>query len=499
MKLQSIFLRRITRTETVYDLVMECYRILDENITNMTGFISGYADMGEEACRSNPNRILLKQFAEDMMTLFAEYSFAGYETRKKEISRAIRALKLSDYGEEELNWLTVPFTLLTALDAVAANWHPESICRTMGPLNGRQQEYLVYFNLGRTVCGDYLETFGKKRRLESGLKDILRTFNVVERRNLAKNSAAPRKIYCPDSGQYGAQSNAVRKYDVRIALLPEVPEGICRPVRTQGSRYVMKYVEERQQESADYILTEMENAIRAGAEFIVLPEYAVSDFTLRQIKQKLEEWYLNDTFPDGRLKVVFAGSTWTEEDDNIQFVLDGQGKVMGKYYKFSPFTKTVRRPGGDVYEIVEGLRHPGGECCAIAVEGTGTFLPAICRDVIDGKYTERLVRELLPAFVVTVAWSASSSSFVGDLKGYARSYFTSSVFCNARAAMDSRARIEFGVSIPIKESTNVTGYFEPCERQREDIARSYMISLDFTPQLRGDRKRISIIPLIKGE
>ncbi len=39
---------------------------------------------------------------------------------------------------------------------------------------------------------------------------------------------------------------------------------------------------------------------------------------------------------------TFAGSTWTEDDNNKMSILDAEGNLLGEYYKYSPFVKKER-------------------------------------------------------------------------------------------------------------------------------------------------------------
>ena len=114
-------------------------------------------------------------------------------------------------------------------------------------------------------------------------------------------------------------------------------------------------------------------------------------------------------------------------------ILDVWADEIGKYYKNSPYTKKKRGKYG--YEMYEALSDPGKYCDLIAVEGIGTFLPAICRDVIDGKYTEEIVRLLHPFCVVISAWSPSIMSFKIRLLELPEIFFTNSIFVIACSAV----------------------------------------------------------------
>jgi len=80
-------------------------------------------------------------------------------------------------------------------------------------------------------------------------------------------------------------------------------------------------------------------------------------------------------------------------------------------------------------------------------------LPAICRDVIDGVYTEKLIKTLLPVFIMIAAWSSSVASFEVRQREYACKYFTSTVLCNACGAVDAKKDKIGNGSIVVKKDT----------------------------------------------
>lgn len=227
-------------------------------------------------------------------------------------------------------------------------------------------------------------------------------------------------------------------------------------MRTQssvGSSFVIDYSQHSQTCFSQQIVQSVESAISMKSNLIVLPEFTVSPEIYTSIKNQIKmirkkQKSLTD------LMLVFAGSTWTEDNNNVMRILDSWGEEVGEYYKYTPYTK--RKKGKCGFEECESLRTPGKCCDVLAIEGIGFFLPAICRDMIDGEYTLELAKILLPAFTIISAWSSSVASFVPRQKELANKYFVSSVLANACASVDKRT-LRIGHGSIVHKSGTIAG------------------------------------------
>lgn len=194
--------------------------------------------------------------------------------------------------------------------------------------------------------------------------------------------------------------------------------------------------------------------------------------------------------------LVFAGTTWTEDGNNVMRILDAWGEEIGEYYKYSSFTKPKKDKHG--FEICEALRNPGKRCDIMAIEHIGLFLPAICRDVIDGEYTEHLAHRFFPVFTIIAAWSPSLAQFVERQKELANKYFVSSVLANACSSIRKKA-LKIGNGGIVSKKGTIAGMF------KKDIKREgctvncnagkcfYILDYDFSFEDKRKNTDIKII------
>ena len=156
-----------------------------------------------------------------------------------------------------------------------------------------------------------------------------------------------------------------------------------------------------------------------------MPEYSTSPKIVQAIQDKLLQLQ-----SEGKHTPIltFAGSQWTSDNNNVQYILDGSGKILDEYYKYCNF----RDPKKD-YE--EALNNPGKRCVFFYVEGVGLIFPSICRDVIDPNYTRYLAGLFYPLLVINSAWSKSVDHICEPFHSIAYEYLSSSVFANSCSAL----------------------------------------------------------------
>lgn len=493
-------IKKISAAKTIFELVANLYQLLDENVRNEVDFISTYIDENpdDEKGLQNPNFELLNDFFEEELVVFAEYSYSTYQSCAQETIRKMRNLPIKEFGDRKLNELSVVFCLLQAIDSAAQRWNAGYVRRTLGPLNGEAGRYLVYLRGGEEIHKDLIDEIGRAPRGKSGLSDCLHNFIVMRRTDLVKNAGVPH-IQVVRTNRKNGESK------LKVAVIPGIRGKHFAMARVMGSQKVITYLQDEQKEQTESILQQMGRAIEYGAEFIMLPEYSVSGQMLGEISRMLKSWKVNNCYPNSHLVAVFAGSTWTEEDNNVESILDAWGNNVGRYYKYSSYTKPTNKSkqGGraTLYAVSEGLKDPGKECTLIQVEKMGCILPAICRDVIDDVYTTELVKVFRPAFITTVAWSPSSGSFKDNFTEYANLYFANSIFCNGCGALDPRAGWYAAAMMVGKSKTKPKGDFRKIYRDKDGCADcdrmcSYLFEFDFAPDklYAEDRLRITEIP-----
>lgn len=510
MDIRLSLIEIIRKSKTVFDLAAECFGLLDENILNQTDFISRYMDeypdredieAGNEY-RENPNIHSLKEFQRKIIELFETYSTSNYEYRKGEVIKEVRSLRLERYGDLIQNQLTIVFSLLTALDCVADKWEKYRIRSNLGPLNSEPENapYLVYFQQGRTISHELTVAIGRNRSSASGFVDALEGFRFLKRSAIYRGVGIP-QILCVQSS-VKRKGDVPERYKLRVAVIPGIKNDFWKEKQLGGSRVAVEYIHTADQIFAQNLMNRLGQAISAGAEFIVLPEYSISEDTLEMLKKTLVRWRVQPGLRNSRLTAVFAGSTWhPNKNDNVMYVLDAWGQELGKYYKYSPFRKPVRGARKDgvttVYQICEGLEHPGDVCNLFSVEDVGCFLPAICRDVIDGNYTDMLIRTFLPDMLINTAWSPSGKSFLSHYKGYAEHYFVNSILCNGCGALGRSAKIIAAVTMLDKQGSVTSGDTRTMQRDAGECKMcqsmcGFIVELDFAPEKLQHKERIRI-------
>lgn len=313
----------------------------------------------------------------------------------------------------------------------------------------------------------------------------------MKKSDIVGNAGVPRICYM------ARDKHCEGDYNVSIAWITGKFKDTWEMQEKNGSARRIEYDQQKQSEIVEEILNQMKMAIQHGVEFIILPEYSVSAEALNRIQLALKQWKLQNEVDNSRLIAVFAGSTWHADDDNVQHILDVWGRELGQYYKFSPFTKKSNTKG--VYTICEALEHPGRVCTLLGVDNVGLILPAICRDVIDKTYTERLVKNFFPTFVVVSAYSKSVNSFKPHLRGYAETHFANSVLCNGCDAIHVNSRTIGCVVTVDKNKTIACGRCQPVEKTKEcQKCRNvcwYLIRFNFNPNMVGNGEKTQIIPM----
>lgn len=319
------------------------------------------------------------------------------------------------------------------------------------PLNrGRSRQYCCAYLMYRNCIHEALiQKIGRERKANGDFGETLDHLLFIKKEELPQNAMPPEVCLLTREKKFNFSY-------VTIAIITGLTGHHFKEIRTHGSTRIIEYIPEIQIELAEMIWRKMRKAIESGAEFIILPEFCVSEKILEFISEKLFAYKLGEK-EKSKLIAVFLGSTWTEANNNVQFILDAWGRRKGQYYKNTPYRK--RNKGGKGYQFSEGLVNPGYRTSLLYVEGLGYILPATCRDVIDGVYTGYFVSRFHPTLLFVPAWSTSGRAFVQPLKRYAMDYYTSAVLCNACGALKRKTSIVGGVAMPVKDRTVASGYF----------------------------------------
>ena len=451
----------ILETDNIYDLIGNCFGLLCDNISNQQAFIGEYMSEGN-GVTNNPNLEQLNNFSQEIVRIVSEYEPSGYFEIREQIIECIRQLEIEAYLDDLQNRLTVIYCILTAIDAQAIVWKTKWMQAKLGPLdtNGKTA-YRVYFSPRETMHEKFVEGVARKRVSASDFFESFTCFRFIDERRWKEPNAVP-QVKFVRTLQLNREMNQGME-SLKVAVIPVSCEKHFEFEGTQGSGLRVKYITDVQEKIGNKICGCIELAIQQGANIIILPEYTVSSCILEKVRICLREMY-RKTRGKEKLLLVFAGSTWTDDDNNVMRILDAFGNIIGEYYKYSPFTKEAK--GKYSFSQYEALANPGRKCDVIGIEQVGMILPAICRDIIDGEYTEEVAKMLLPMFVAIAAWSPSVASFEPRLKELANKYFASTVLCNACSAVELKKE-KIGVGSIVSKKKTIVGS-EIVEMERSD-------------------------------
>lgn len=495
MTLEYGFHEFLTEADNIYDLAGNCFGLLCENIQNQQLFTSRYFDQGEGQ-EFNPNIHVLNRFSEELMRTIMEHEPSEYADVKYRMLELIEKIQLQDHMDPKENQLTVIYCILTAIDSAADTWEKNRVRHTFGPLDRQHKtSYRVYFNMTKTIHQDYVYGVERSRVTSSDFFEQFENFRFINADRWKKSIEVPDIKYLRLSKKWKENNGVIRK--LKIAVIPVSNEKNFEFKKIGNNRFVVDYSNHDQKHLAKKIAKTVETAISIGSNIIVLPEYVVSPQIYSSIQQQIKDCR-RKLKEEMDLMLVFAGSTWME-DNNIMRILDSWGNEVGKYYKYTPYTKMTN--GKPKMRLCEALNSPGKFCDMIAVEDVGLFLPAICRDMIDGDYTEELAQLLLPAFVIIAAWSLSINQFVQRQKELANKYFISTVLANACSARKKRVlRIGNG-GIASKKGTIAGTGMEYIKREQcfeccDSKGCFYMLDYDFSYV---DKKKNTDIKITRHE
>lgn len=477
MILQRSFQDAILQAEDEYQLIAICYSellsykddydvIFIARIGNLRQdvFFQAYAELFEEL-RENVVALACQL---DMKT---DCDGIGFETFQRRLLQMLEQFSCPQGLTENVCIPICIFFILEAIDMYLENNFENiySNLQTYGPLNegSSQETCLVYFQEWNSFLHDCYTSPKKEEnfRIPHGpvrLGSIFHRFLLIRRMDQHR---IPKilPILLNDKHKKAVKSSK----QLQIASIPYTgfdtflfhelnKDAASKPGRTLNGPFYVEYVEAWEESNRRYVTNLLEMAVRQGANIVIFPEFIMSTATKEAVKDCLRNIEYSSK---QRLLLVLAGTCYhwdgTERGNNILHILNADGIEIGCYYKYSPFLQQAeeRVHGADLLltkksvgkELGEGketnqlrqylknceiLSDPGKECVLLDVEGVGRILPAICRDVIDGVFTEQLSKLFMPSLLMVPAWSPSVESFRPHFEQLANTIHTASFLCN---------------------------------------------------------------------
>ena len=274
---------------------------------------------------------------------------------------------------------------------------------------------------------------------------------------------------------------------------------LCENLKDLKGEFYIKYNQESEKDNITRVTELLQSAVANKANIIVFPEYIMSPNMLDAISEQLSDIQQKRCDNFERVIAVFAGTSFeyydSNKSNNVLHILKEDGQDIGaRYYKFSPFLTQANEfvhgadygsaePKGfsgesaageeNIFNNWELLSDRGKECTLIDIDGVGRVLPAICRDVIDGLYTDTLAKLFMPSLIMIPAWSSSVNSFRSRLSVLAETIHTSSLLCNCcNAVKDVKGNIDDKQNIgmfvyPTKPIANMIAEVCPLNRSHD--------------------------------
>ncbi|MCL2717951.1 MAG: hypothetical protein FWE14_04140 [Lachnospiraceae bacterium] len=458
------FISFIDTTESIYDLIAYCYDSIYSIVDNEELFLAEYIDKASAAISdivissgiTNPNCNILDNLSAsifDMLRNMMPNPYSNYANFLRELLRRMKNIELADYQNADYNNMTIPYIILQTIDSYLPSYN---FTEKTGP-KGNYLNYntLVYLADNDTLIFDTSDKLKFREKVHAC--KITESFNNIR---LVHKSKLKRGAGIPNIKTISIENEMLNiaikdKQELSFAFIPYSNLREFDFVNSVGTSFTISYRNTDEEIMKKRCQTLLDAAICSNANIIVFPEYIVSKNMIIEIRCILKQKNIEKPKSLDSLMMVIAGSTWDESNNNILYIIDRFGEVVGEYYKYSKFAK-FSKPNFShgVFELCEKLTMPGKKCTLININGVGHVLPAICRDVIDEDYTSSLAEFFHPSMVIIPAWSKSIASFHERIKSFANRFYTSSFVCNS-----CQAKGEFSscACIPIKPNTVIEG------------------------------------------
>ena len=469
-----VFLELLKASRNVFDVAAACFHMIKNTQRGYeAGFILEIDEMRKspreehvkelENLRKDLREIVKCEYSENTCDRHGKQNFRNILTN---LTQLIEHFKIPKGIEEEKCVAYCAFYIIEAIDAQLQidDLDKDSGDIGNGPLNENvcKDDCFVYLHERSSFLSEIYsrgdEGFRKPLR-PIRVGSIFRKLLILDKSDFCMSAPKIVRVSLPDECK---KQLSEEKY-LRIASIPFIgfdtfdfcnadSNSICNGV-PDGAFYV-QYNEKSEQGNIVDMLRALKSAIQHKANIVIFPEFIMSPNMLKELIS-----FLKKEKPKS-LALVLAGTTYEHLSDgignNVMHIFNGRGYCFGKYYKFSPFlTREHEFVHGTAYgenqndncgsrclcdkDVLATMRYlrngevlsePGKECTIVDIDGIGRILPAVCRDVTDGYYTDNLAKLFMPSFLFIPSWSPSINSFRTRLTVLAETIHTTSVLCN---------------------------------------------------------------------
>ncbi len=461
MNIYETIEHNIESFKSVFDLAAICYDYLMAQVDNQSKFIAEYLESSDNPKRDNPNHKNLLKLSDRVKELLL---YEGYwnDHALREILKIVFAAenRLKTYGMTVYNEATIAYFLLLGIDLYADH---KSEINQDAPLNQNYQSNSYVYKCQKTSILSYAaEKNGFREVIQS--VEIRNNFNCLkflERTELKSGMNPPKMVTLSIDKDDFTRNSICQNQDLIVASIPFGKEEVCDFCQTSGGGFRVNYFDSYKEDGINRVLILLESAISHGANIVIFPEYVCCPEVQEAIGVRLREIYQEHPLKIKKLLLVIAGSGWTQDDNNVAAVYSYSGKLLGKHYKYASYDQSKKKSqnGRKEERLIEDLGNPGRESVIVEIPQIGSVMAAICRDVSNRDYTEKIARIFRTDFLIVPAWSRSlHHAFQSQLESItAANTNTCSIVCNCCIPTSHHVLEKGMVVTPYKKETLVVG------------------------------------------
>ena len=457
---------------SLFDLVCNLYATFHSAVTNEDYFISKYINQEMESNQLNPRDkaivqmlpVEIMRIAEETVCVAIARNLIQFVAKTNEL---LMKKRFETCLEATIKEQILLLCIINGIDlAIEAHYkHPQCLSPfSMGPLNDNHHQneigvYLKYlphshvsstsinekrvdtlFEMRSLIDEGYGNPSGKSkpylRNVEplSGLMRMLSILLFIRKDMLEVSFSSPAAGF-PKAVIIDLEDEDISRLDKEKKISVAMSPVTCEPF-FNFSEGLIRYSEDHLNLLKKKYTAILKKMRELSPDFILFPEYSFPEGMEKVFSYKNE-------IPPKETFCIFAGSARTTDDNNVMTIFSHSGKVLGRYFKYSPY---INNSG-----FRESLQHPGKEITLLYVrDSIGYVLPSICKDVLK-EPTYKLSILFSPLLLFIASYSPSLSPFKDFAKRFAADSHTSVLFCNSCTATTIKRKHVGFASVPCTE------------------------------------------------